>query len=276
MDTLDQPDEVVFGPDAVMGQTSWIYTAGGAYPYTFENVVNIRRDFDGAAKYDGSPGSQDVASGMTISTRYTRTDPLGVDEYVSTIYGAAVEAVAQTSVPDAYVIGLQAWGVNDASASPFAVVGVLGVGAVEGSTGNANTPSLIGVWGSIDRETEYSGSITDAESIRAYATLGAVPTMNWYGVRVHNPYSGSAVTNTYGVHVDAQTRGSAWNIYSAGATTRNKFEGRVFQGAPNSAPSDADLGNGQITAYLNQAGNALTFRVRYSDTTLKTGTVALT
>lgn len=53
------------------------------------------------------------------------------------------------------------------------------------------------------------------------------------------------------------------------------FKDRLFYGVPNSAPTDGDLGNSMVTAYLDQAGNALKFRVRYSDATLKTGSVAL-
>ena len=50
---------------------------------------------------------------------------------------------------------------------------------------------------------------------------------------------------------------------------------RVGLGAPSSAPTDADLDNGQMSAWLDEVGNLLTIRVRYSDGTLKTGTVAL-
>lgn len=63
-------------------------------------------------------------------------------------------------------------------------------------------------------------------------------------------------------------------------TTRKwalKWDGRVFQAAPNSAPTDGDLQAGEITFYLDESGNNLIVRVKYSDgTTLKSGTVALT
>lgn len=57
---------------------------------------------------------------------------------------------------------------------------------------------------------------------------------------------------------------------------RIKADSRMFFGTPNSAPTDGDIGNGFVTAYLDQTLNILNFRVRYSDGTLKTGSIALT
>lgn len=50
---------------------------------------------------------------------------------------------------------------------------------------------------------------------------------------------------------------------------------RPFMSAPNSAPTDSEIKNGVVSFWLNESSNELTFRVRYSDATLKTGTVAL-
>jgi hypothetical protein len=68
------------------------------------------------------------------------------------------------------------------------------------------------------------------------------------------------------------------NMVSGSAGTRlwgMKFDGRVFQAVPNAAPTDADLQNSEVTQYVDQAANTLNFRVKYSDGTLKSGTVAL-
>ena len=59
-------------------------------------------------------------------------------------------------------------------------------------------------------------------------------------------------------------------VVSAGDEDHVKVETK------NAAPPDEDLANGQISFYLDEAGNALKVRVKYSDGTLKTGTVNLT
>lgn len=54
-----------------------------------------------------------------------------------------------------------------------------------------------------------------------------------------------------------------------------KTAGRSYLAVPASAPTDGDIANGAFSAYLDEAGNALKIRVRYSDGTLKLATIAL-
>lgn len=55
-----------------------------------------------------------------------------------------------------------------------------------------------------------------------------------------------------------------------------QLDGRLLLNAPNSAPTDADIPTSAVSFYLDEVGNNLKVRVRYSDgTTLKTGTVVL-
>jgi hypothetical protein len=64
--------------------------------------------------------------------------------------------------------------------------------------------------------------------------------------------------------------------YVKNTTSNVGLQGRIFAGALASAPTDGDIPNSFISWWLNEAGNLLTFRVRYSGGTLKTGTIALT
>jgi hypothetical protein len=49
----------------------------------------------------------------------------------------------------------------------------------------------------------------------------------------------------------------------------------VYIGIPKIAPTDANIPPNHCFIWLNEGANLLTFRVRYSNGTLKTGTVAL-
>tara|TARA_R110000824_G_scaffold102100_7_gene242291 strand:+ start:3173 stop:3382 length:210 start_codon:yes stop_codon:yes gene_type:complete len=50
----------------------------------------------------------------------------------------------------------------------------------------------------------------------------------------------------------------------------------VFVRAQSAAPTDADIDNNEVVLHIDEVGNTLSVRLRYSDGTLKTGTVALT
>ena len=78
--------------------------------------------------------------------------------------------------------------------------------------------------------------------------------------------------------VGASARTTNTNQVQLGTGSASGLAGvaaRVVMGAPNSAIADADLANGQISFYLDEGGNTLTVKVKYSTGTVKTGTVAL-
>jgi len=56
----------------------------------------------------------------------------------------------------------------------------------------------------------------------------------------------------------------------------NRYTAGLFLKAPASAPADASLSNGQISFWINESTNALTVKVKYSNGTVKSGTVSLT
>lgn len=52
-------------------------------------------------------------------------------------------------------------------------------------------------------------------------------------------------------------------------------DGSIVQSAPSSAPTDGNLTNSSISMYVDEIGNNLKIRVKYSNGTLKTATIAL-
>lgn len=100
--------------------------------------------------------------------------------------------------------------------------------------------------------------------------------------------------NAGSMRISCQGNGSLTGIYSgtlygdldatqsgAGNNVRRflgdlSVSGRSYIGTAATAPTDANIGTSQISMYLDEAGNNLKIRVRYSNgTTLKTATVAL-
>ncbi len=77
---------------------------------------------------------------------------------------------------------------------------------------------------------------------------------------------------TYGVFGQAASP-DGYGVFSSG---RFKATGRSFLATPNSPPPDRHLSNGTISFFLDEGSNKLRIRVRYSDGTLKTGSVNLT
>jgi hypothetical protein len=132
-----------------------------------------------------------------------------------------------------------------------------------------STGATIGVWGrtlsttgrGVFGEATQSTGTTTGVSGRAGSTSGT-------GVRGSAPAPSGT---TYGVRGSASSP-DGYGVFSQG---RFKSTGRSFIGAPPDAPEDGDINNAQISFFLDQPGNELKVRVRYSDGTLKSGAIAL-
>jgi hypothetical protein len=62
-----------------------------------------------------------------------------------------------------------------------------------------------------------------------YKNTGAGSVVSTYGLYVYAPGGNNNITNAYGVYIADQNKGAnKWNIYSAGATSRNQFEGKIM------------------------------------------------
>lgn len=82
--------------------------------------------------------------------------------------------------------------------------------------------------------------------------------------------------------VDAKGKGStsltltaSFQNSSAVTSLKVRDDNYVIQRAINSAINSGDLGNNEMSFYIDEAGNTLTVKVKYSSGTVKTGTVAL-
>ena len=109
---------------------------------------------------------------------------------------------------------------------------------------------------------------------------------------LHIEGSSVSATKKRGIYIGAISGGTSENyaIYAAGgdvyiadnigigvedAKAQIHGSGSTILGAANSAVNDADLGNGQVNIWVDEAANNLTFKVKYSDGTVKSGTVSL-
>jgi hypothetical protein len=99
------------------------------------------------------------------------------------------------------------------------------------------------LWG--DRVVlDIYGSVTNTYGVesRLYLEEGAT-IANAYVIKATiGDYGDPTITNLYGVHID-NTAGhatNAWNIYSAGATSKNKFEGALYLGEATPGENELD------------------------------------
>lgn len=161
------------------------------------------------------------------------------------------------------------------------VTAIFGVQARAFHAAAGTVPDLIGLGTLAGPSGPVAGAVTRQTSIntRLFFTAANATVGTTTAVRINGPEGAlNNSTNHYGLHIgDQSTKGTSVsrNIYSAGATTVNEFVGRVVFGAPNSAIADAGLANSEASFYLDQAGNTLTVKAKYSDGTVKTGTIAL-
>jgi hypothetical protein len=119
---------------------------------------------------------------------------------------------------------------------------------------------------------QQGGSVTIGGTAAAQETLdvqgGSVLVGNNYRYKAED----SVGTNHAVMFVDTSDR---VNIGVTALRTVIRTSDVVRIDAANSAPADAVLGNGEITFWLDESGNNLAFKVKYSSGTVKSGTVAV-
>lgn len=129
-----------------------------------------------------------------------------------------------------------------------------------------------------DLATMYLTATIVNQTFTNVATSGSQ--VAWNISPTYNQASGTAGnTDLYINRTETAIGSGTQRLIDARVGGNTKFSiqntGRAFVTTPNSANTDSDLANNQITFYLDETNNNLKVRVKYSDGTLKTGTVAL-
>jgi len=164
-------------------------------------------------------------------------------------------------------------------------------GQAESPRGPGGGSFLYGLEGAYAQEDDLIGG-TAWDSTTAAAIHAVLPNVTTFyarnqphhGVLVDPPNVSSAgeIRNCYGLRIrdlKGATNSRITNghgVWQEGTGDENQLAGRTYQATPATAPTDGNIGAAQISFYLDEAGNNLKVRVKYSNgTTLKTGTVAL-
>jgi len=180
-------------------------------------------------------------------------------------------------------------------------VGVRGRWATSGASPSMTMGTVIGLYADVNgffHTGTASISITNRHGVHIEnqgTTTTGVTIVNAVGLRITNQ-TGATTTNraiqSSGGEVLFQTgsdsvkgvlirRNSAsqsanlqeWQDSAGTALSSVGADGRIYVKVPNSAPTDGNLANSNITFYLDEANNAIKARIKYSNGTLKTLTV---
>ena len=156
--------------------------------------------------------------------------------------------------------------------------GVLGdaialTGNAIGVYGTAHSTSGRGIYGYARAESGATKGVSGlARSDAGVAVHGHASADTGATKGVYGHANSPAGYGVYGSNAEI-TGAAGMALYGSG---RLKVTGRSYLGTPNSVPVAADLNNGSISFYLDQAANNLKVRVKYSTGVLKTATIALT
>lgn len=195
---------------------------------------------DAVSAFDGSDASSDINSAL-----YARTDyaPQVLVNDWPEVVGGILEADVLTGGTfdgtDGTAAGAYLHGYYDGTAGFATVSGAYALGFVagrDGVTATGNIDHLSGIRAQI-AISNYSGTVASAYGayVRPGPHAAATATItNNYGVAIIAASGAATITNNYGLHIaDQSGEGSvvSRNIFSAGATAINEFQGPVRMGA---------------------------------------------
>jgi hypothetical protein len=233
-------------------------------------VLNIRHTESGL-----TAGGAPYLTGLDV--QYTLNNATGYESWVTIGVNIDLGPASGDSAIYDYMYGVKSIASGGGTGSAFGIYGGFfsGVADASFSTGFA--------YGVAAEATLASSSTLDLAEARA-ATMRIInlnttkKITTAYGAYVTAANSGT-IDALYGVYVADITSGTntatPWSFYAADVNARSYFAGENFIGAKASAPTDGDIPVSTFVAYLDESGNNLMFRVRKSDGTYKTGTVAI-
>lgn len=220
------------------------------------SIAGTTWSIDNAGNFSGNiVGNFAGTSPYILTSAATNT----INHRSATHIGLTIKAFASQSA------NLQEW--IDSSSNVLAAVGPTGAGRFGVRDAATNVATANGI--TIGHQS--TGTPAALFGIGLQMNLNSSTTADQLAARIRTEWS----TATHASRASDMVL-STWLIGTEVECLRLKSSGRIQYAAPNSAPTDADIAINQVSPYLDQTGNLLKFRVRYSDGSYKTGSIALT
>jgi len=256
---------------AVIGPSSSTLHALGAFADTTGKLLeNTPATINSLGEILDSPTHTRNTSGTYLTAR----PHVNLTANSGFIQGAWIDPFLSGSGTSEVLIGARLDGTYEGSGTLARMIGVMANPLVDNAGASTATAGDLTAFQSAP---DFEGlAVTNVYGLYHNAILGRTggTFTNHYGVRLTNPivFDGTLINN-YGLYVDYYSAGSTlnYNIYSAGATSKNKFEGTVDIATLNlttGGSTTISTGVGSIKmSSANPADNTAWIPIKYAGTT---------